>query len=245
MTMTDPLLPAQVQSLEQLADGLDVLIRFHDREVDAALLREMAQHKVAESFLELVGTDAGQAAVQAFHSALVAVGPEPQEAVLDDLAANYADLYLTHGYRVAPTGSVWLTEDKLERQLPMFEVRDWYTHYDIAVPDWRTRSDDHLVHEMQFISFLCQHPSPVTATDAGRFMDIHVLPWVPEFCTRAEERVQAPLYAALMALTRAYLEELRSTLESVTGLPRDLYIRPDEHVAPEETPYVPGIAESW
>ncbi len=248
MTVVESQTPTQTQMalLGRLADGLDVLIRFYDREVDDALLSEMSEHGVAEGFSELMTTEEGQAAVLAFRSALAALGPSPDMGVLDDLAANYADLFLTHGYRVAPNGSVWLTEDKLERQQPMFDVRDWYAHYDITVPDWRVRADDHLVHELQFVSFLCRLENSVAAVDAGRFLDLHVLSWVPDFCTRAEERVQATLYAALMALTRSYLEELRTTLEMVTGQKRSEPKRLVETVPPEEAaPYIPGTSESW
>lgn len=248
MTMVETEAPAQAQMalLGRLADGLDVLIRFHDSEVDNALLSEMAAHNVAAGFSELMTTDEGQADTQAFHSALTDLGPHPDDAVMDDLSANYADLFLTHGYRVAPSASVWLTEDKLERQQPMFDVRDWYAHYDVTVPNWRVRADDHLVHELQFVSFLCRQENMVAAVDAGRFLDLHVLSWVPDFCTRAEERVRAPLYAALMALTRSYLEELRTTLEMVTGQERTEPKRPAETVQPEEeAPYIPGTSESW
>ena len=245
MTTVEALPREEAQLLEQLADGLDVLIRFHDREVDAALVEEMARHKVAEGLLELLISESGQEAAQGFRGALAALGACPGTDALDHLAANYADLYLTHGYRAAPNGSVWLTEDKLERQQPMFEVRDWYAHYDITVPDWRTRADDHLVHELQFVSFLCRSQSPVAAVDAGRFLDLHVLPWVPDFCDRAEARVQAPLYAGLMALTRAYLQELRRVLETVTGVPRQIRKPAGEASPPKDAPYLPGTAESW
>lgn len=245
MTTAEPLAPMHVRLLDRLADGLDVLIRFHDREVDADLSRKMTQHKVAEGLLELVTTDEGQTAVRAFRAALATLGAHPDGVVLDDLAVNFADIYLTHGYRVAPNGSVWLTEDKLERQQPMFEVRDWYAHYDITVPDWRVRADDHLVHELQFVSFLCHSPTPAAALDAGRFLDLHVLSWVPEFCYHAEERVPTPLYRALMALTRNYLEEMRNTLEAVTGEARRQPKRPEAPDLPEETPFVPGVTESW
>lgn len=243
--MNKPLTPRQAKLLDRLADGLDVLIRFHDREVDAELLREMAQHTVAEGLLELTASDMGQAAVRDFRAALEDIGVTPSPDLLDDLAANYADIYLTHGYRVAPNGSVWLTEDKLERQQPMFDVRDWYAHYDISVPDWRSRADDHLVHELQFVSFLCHDPTPATALDAGRFLDLHVLCWVLEFCVRAEERVHARLYKAVMALTRVFLEELRIALEAATGDARTQPEHPETSELLEDAPYVPGAAESW
>lgn len=233
--------------LSLLADGLDVLIRFHDREVNQALLRAMHSHHVAKGLGELVRSDAARDGVEALFHALEEIGQAPGQDLLDALAAEFADLYLTHGYRVSPSGSVWLTEDKLERQMPMFDVRDWYDHYGISVPNWRVRADDHLVHELQFLSFLCNHGDKVAVIDAGRFMDLHVLPWLPEFCRRGETRVEQPLYAAVLGLTRAYLAELRDVIEDITGLPRQVckVENLDTARSPETEAYFPGATESW
>ena len=239
----------QADFLRRMADGLDVLIRFHDREMDHAVLSDLRSHNVAEGLFELLISDDGQTAVQALIAALQDLGTAPDDATLDDLAAEFADLYLTHGYRVSPSGSVWLTEDKLERQMPMFEVRDWYEHYGITVPNWRIRADDHLVHELQFVSFLCRRADAVAAQDAGRFMDLHLLPWVPEFCRRAAEQVHQPLYGAVMQLTIAYLVDLRQSLEGISGQPQQVRevrgLGTSREPEPETVPYVPGVAESW
>lgn len=239
----------QAAGLGRMADGLDVLIRFHDREIDRELLDGVQRHDVATGLQELVTSDAGLAAVAGLVSALRDVGPAPGEELLEDLAVEFADLYLTHGYRVSPSGSVWLTEDKLERQMPMFDVRDWYAHYGITVPDWRIRADDHLVHELQFVAFLCRHGDGIAAQDAGRFLDLHVLPWVPEFCQRASARVQQPLYAAIMRLTIAYLEDLRRMIEDITCKERQVRevaaLGTSREPEQEAAPYVPGAAASW
>lgn len=232
--------------LASAADVLDLLIRLHDREVDAAFLRGVGEHGVAGWLSDVLMSEHGQDAAAAFAESLPV---NPDAAQIDDLAAEYADIYLTHGYRVAPNGSVWLTEDHLERQMPMFDVREWYDHYDVQVPNWRVRADDHLVHELQFVSFLCAHGNAVAATDAANFLDQHVLPWLPEFCRQAGKRVQYPFYAALMALTLAVLDELRDMLEEITGVARNVRLAapPKAHREADEddVAYMPGLAESW
>ncbi len=244
--------PTAAQAAERvgpLADGLDVLIRFHDREVDAELLGELARYDIAAGLVGLFQGPAGQAAASDLKAALDNLGISPPAEALDALAIDYADLFLTHAYRVSPSASVWLTEDRLERQMPMFDVRDWYEHYHVSVPNWRIRADDHLVHELQFVTHLCRLGGEVALADAGRFLDLHVLPWAPEFCRRAAERVREPLYRAVMQLTLAALEDLRQTLEEATGKPRqvrealplDTQRTPD----PEDVAYMPGVAESW
>jgi len=55
----------------------------------------------------------------------------------DDLAADYAAIYLTHGLRASPYESVWLDEDHLIMQGPTFAVREFYKRHGMQVPDWR------------------------------------------------------------------------------------------------------------
>ncbi len=237
--------------LEPARYGLSLLIRLHDREVDADFLHGLRENDAAGFFAEILPDDAAKADVAAFGTAITAL-PDPVDAgTLDQLAAEYADVYLTHSYRIAPTGSVWLTEEKLERQEPMFAVREWYDHYGVTVPNWRLRSDDHIVHELQFIEHLLGLKSETAARDAARFMDRHVLVWVPQFCTLMAQRCQQPLLIAGARLTVQYLEALRDLLQDLTGEAR--WIPSDEEkIIPyslselaEDIAYVPGAAESW
>ena len=122
------------------AEVLGPVIRMHDREADSALVEGLwAADFPAIAAALLEGRD--EAGVVEGFSRVLAGMPRPvPAAILDEMAADFADAYLTHGFRAAPTGSVWMTEDHLERQQPMFAVRDWYAHYGLTVPDWRLRS---------------------------------------------------------------------------------------------------------
>ena len=235
--------------LPRMADGLDVLIRLHDRELDRELLQSMAQHRIAEGLNELLESEEGLAAARELQAALEEIGPAPSDAALDGLASEYADIYLTHAYRSAPNGSVWLTDEHLERQLPMFAVREWYDHYGISVPDWRLRADDHLVHELQFVAFLLRQQAMVPARDAARFMDLHLLPWLPEFCTRARKHATTRFYRAVLDLTRAFADDLRQSLAEITGEPRAVRSLPDPgqpaKVDQDRAAFVPGMSASW
>jgi len=242
---------ASRKKLRQAAELTGLLVRLHDREPDEALLFGLSEASVNTWMSGIVATPAANQALDNLQNCLADL-PEPlDEVVLDILAAEYADIYLNHSYRLAPTGSVWLTDEHLERQEPMFAVRAIYEQYGIEVPNWRLRSDDHLVHEMQFVAHLCELGSMDAARDAVNFLDLHVLNWVPEFCQKVTERARVPFFIASAEVTGAWLEELRDMLEVITGIER-----PVEEV--EDTsnritlfdididrPYAPGVAESW
>jgi TorA maturation chaperone TorD len=140
---------------------------------------------------------------------------------LGRLAADYMDIYLTNGLRTSPCESVWLDEDHPTYQRPRFEVRDWYRAQGLRVEDWRKRSDDHLVNELDFLAHLLAgvHQS-VPLTEAARFMDEHPLRWIESFAERVADRCSTRFYAGLALLTAAYLDELRDLIARLTGEPR-------------------------
>lgn len=212
--MTEDRIDASAAS--SIADELQLLARLHDRELDAGLIAALREHPVAEWFsLRLEGPafeEAAKLVEQAF-----AELPDPlTDAVLDDLAAEYAAIYLTHAYRVSPNESVWRDEDGLERQAPMFAVRSWYRRCGLQVADWRKRSEDHIAVELAFLARLMRGADdPGKAREAAAFMREHLLAWCPDFVARVVQRCQSPLYAGTALLTAAYLGQLASALAQV------------------------------
>lgn len=236
------------------AEVLAPMIRLHDREADGEVIEGLWASGYTDLLAAVAQGEEAEAAVSGFQQVLAGFPHPIPNALLDELAADYADGYLNHGFRAAPTGSVWLTEDHLERQEPMFAVREWYQHYGMTVPDWRTRSDDHIVHELQFVSHLLTLGTPDALSDAAAFLDGHVLPWVPDFCAAIAARARHPFHAGVCLVTRGLLDGLRTDLEAATGRGRD--VTPHmwtlqatraarQEKADEESPFVPGSAASW
>ncbi|HMR53918.1 MAG TPA: molecular chaperone TorD family protein [Amaricoccus sp.] len=236
------------------AEVLGPVIRMHDREADSALVEGLwAADFPAIAAALLEGRD--EAGVVEGFSRVLAGMPRPvPAAILDEMAADFADAYLTHGFRAAPTGSVWMTEDHLERQQPMFAVRDWYAHYGLTVPDWRLRSDDHIVHEMQFVAHLLALGTPDALADAAVFMDGHLMPWLPDWCLKVAAHARHPFLAGAALMTLALLTALREDLAAATGRAPDVAPhawtvqagRAERQAeADEERPFVPGLSASW
>ena len=235
---------------EEVATCLDLLARIHDREADAEFLLGLRDNAIG-SWLE--GVFAGSPASDAcgHFSAAVADLPAPLDDItLDKLASEYADIYLTHAYRVSPNGSVWLTEDSLERQEPMFETRKWYDHYGVEVPDWRLRPDDNLVHQLQFVAFLLRHDSDHARGDAARFLDTGLLRWLPHFVDGVVARSSSGFYRATAELTGAAVDEIRDMLARETGIGRPVPVADGTGQDSDKSElaaqaYFPGQAESW
>lgn len=233
------------------AQDLTDLAALHDREVDAAALdRLRAALEPGLLRLRLVNED-GRAALFLLDEALAGLPAVIDGALIDALAADYADIYLTYGLRASPNESVWLDEDNLAMQAPMFEVRSLYQRHGLQVPNWRQRADDHLVHELQFLAHLLDPETGDTLGEAAAFLDEHLLLWLPDFAARVAQRCATPFYAGLAAVTTAYLDELRELLERILGEPRT----PREEIEerrrraresdPAPAAFVPGSAPTW
>ncbi|HMQ40633.1 MAG TPA: molecular chaperone TorD family protein [Paracoccus sp. (in: a-proteobacteria)] len=243
-----PLPPGAAEMLTPVAEGMGLLIRLLDREADADLIAGLNSMGAGGFFAALLPGETGAEIARVLDATLAEIEDPTDPDMLDELAADYADCFLTHGRRLSPNGSVWMTEERLERQEPMFAVRDWYAHYGLETPNWRIRSDDHLVHELQFVQHLLTLATPEASHDAAHFMDRHLLPWAPEFGRQLASRAATPLIAVSGALLDDYLRMLRELLTEITGIAPDIAPLPGDKPnpkAPEQQLYIPGVAESW
>lgn len=235
------------------AEDLRILAVLHDRELDRELIHALWRD-CYEDFLGLrLEGERASHALGMLREGLTEIPTELCQATLDRLAADYADIYLTYGLRASPCESVWLDDDNLTLQEPMFRVRAWYRRYGVEVTDWRMRSDDHLVYELRFLAHLLDgEGEPVDLVEIGRFMDEHPLRWVPQFAERVAGHCATQLYAGLALLTAAYLDELRDLVAELVGTPRTSAEELAASVVPVtgwelevEGPYLPGVAPSW
>lgn len=234
-----------------VAADLEDIAALHDLELDDVAVDRL-RHAGSAGLLRLrLVNQQSRDALLLFDEAMVRLPARLDDAMIDALAADYADIYLTYGLRAAPCESVWLDEDNLAMQAPMFEVRALYRRHGLQAPNWRQRADDHLVHEVQFLSHLMRPESGDTLGEAAAFLDEHLLLWLPDFAARVAQRCATPFYAGLAAVTAAYLDELRGLLEQILGRPRipreQIEERRRQAKEPEPVPvaFVPGSAPTW
>ncbi|HMV05739.1 MAG TPA: molecular chaperone TorD family protein [Accumulibacter sp.] len=236
-----------------LAEDAATLAALHERELTPPVLRELAAIGFPDN-LALLPRNAAQA--EAFTLMRTAVLACVDPAIpIDDLAAEFAAIYLTGAYGASPCESVWLSDEHLICQEAMFELRDLYTACGFAVPDWRKRPDDHLVFQLQFLA----RRLAVLRDDAGlralaAFLDEHLLRWLPDFATRLAARCEQQFYAALAILTNSWCQQLRDHLAEQLHEPRPtpeeiverLQPRSQRHPFVAPVRFVPGgAAPSW
>lgn len=235
-----------------VADDLAMLAVLLDKELSAEILQELIKVDFPNNIGLKLQHEHSLYAIELVSKAITALPAEPVEldaAFLDSLAADYAAIFLNGSLKASPYESVWLSEEGITHQDAMFETRDWYAKFGLAVENWRVRADDHLILQLNFIAHLMLlDEDNNTLAEAAKFMDEHILRWVSKFASLIVDRCSTPMYAGLTWLTAQYLEELRDMLATILEQPRptaeeiEQRINSAKKAKPQEFPvkFMPG-----
>ncbi len=195
-----------------LADDLEQLIRLHDRELEGALIGALRSADFPHGLALPPAGDDGRAAYANMADAL------NEDESLDELAADFAAIYLNNSLGASPYESVWLSDDHLACAAPMFELRELYAAAGLQAVDWRNRFDDHFVLQLQYLRLILVDPT-VDLKSAAAFIDEHLGYWFPDFAQRVSMQCGTRFYAALVELTHVWLLRFRRLLDEVYDLP--------------------------
>ncbi|HRA63832.1 MAG TPA: molecular chaperone TorD family protein [Burkholderiaceae bacterium] len=195
-----------------LVEDLDQLIRLHDRELDAEILAAL---KVA-AFPNGLALSAADEAGRTAHSNMAAALHDMP--TLDQLAADYAAIYLNNRFGASPYESVWLSDEHLACDRSMFELREIYAAAGWQVSDWRSRFDDHLVLQLQYLRQVLASAA-VDPEKLAVFIDQHLGYWLPDWAQRVSAHCNTAFYAALAELTYVWLLHFRELLGEIHDLP--------------------------
>lgn len=235
---------------DALADDAESLAALHDRELDAGMIDALRHVGFPANLGLLPGNERAEEAWRFMAAAIAELPAAPAAATLDELAAEYAAIYLTGAHGASPCESVWLDDERLTCQAPMFALRDLYAAAGLAGADWRTRPDDHLVLQLLYVAHALRAANDGAARRAlATMLDEHLLRWLPDFAARVAARAALPFHAALAALTATWLDGLRDALADVLGEPRpsaqEVAVRATKPPQAEPLKYMPGTGPSW
>lgn len=217
-----------------VAEDLSILAMLHDVEPDKKLLSSLRSEGFTSSLGLRLKSDEGKKSLAFFDKTLHDLPKEIVTETLDQLAADYASIYLNHGIHASPEESVWIDEENLICQDSMFQVRNCYERHGLGVADWRIRPDDHLVMQLRFLQFLFEkNPDLETFGEVAQFMDEHLLRWLMQFSDRVANRCDTPYFAGLSLVTAYYCEELRDLLANILDEPRPTDEEIEERMKPK------------
>jgi len=238
-----------------VAEDLGLLAKLHRTELDDEAFSELKEISFPKRLGLSLNGEKSSAVIEHLAKEIEAWPESDRATLMDNLAADYAAMYLNKSYGVSPHESVWLDDDGLVMQEPMFEVREIYERHGLEAADWHLLADDHLVNELEFIAYLMGQAAEgqnTALSEVAGFLDIHLLRWLGQFAERAAPRCETGFYAGLVLLTDLYCEELRDLLALILEEPRptdeeifELTKKTEEIPIAAPAQYVPGASESW
>lgn len=239
---------------EALADDAESLAALHDRELTPQTVAALK----AVAFPANLGllpppAPAAQEAWRLMAAAVAALPAAPTAGDIDELAAEYAAVYLTGAHGASPCESAWLDDDRLVCQAPMFALREIYAAAGLAAADWRRRPDDHLVLQLLYLAHALRRArSDGDWRAIAAMLDEHLLRWLPDFAARVMARAEQPFHAALAALTATWCDTLRELIAEHLGEPRPTAVEVAARLrqAEAESParpvvFIPGSGPGW
>lgn len=136
------------------------------------------------------------------------------EKELEDLLWDYTQLFIgPYKLPCPPWESVYTSSKRLMMQDAYDEVRNFYNEAGLVMntPDIMP---DHIGAELNFFAFLLQkidvdpENKPYYQNQAKRFVDEHLLRWVPQFADDMENTANTLFYRALARVTRKFIASI-------------------------------------
>lgn len=182
-----------------------LLHRIFAREVDAAFIADMAAVAPPEE------KDALSSPLAMIINAVKA-GDQSRDALLEELAVEYASLFIgPRNPPAIPFASFYLSESRALMTEETIEVRKIYLANSMVVENLYSTPDDHIAIELEFLMHLtAEMIEAFTAGDEKRCKELettknsfivnHMQMWIPNFVDAIEKAVPHPLYkgAALL-----------------------------------------------
>ncbi len=205
-----------------IADDAEALAALHDCELTPAMAQALREAHFPDNLGLMPANEVARAAWLAMAEGVARLPQNvDDDSAWDNLAAEYAAIYLTGAYGVSPYESVWTDDDHLTCQAAMFELRAIYRQAGLIATDWRKRPDDHLALQLLYIAHAARHAYRVDDWRAlATMLDEHLLRWIGNFASRLVVRSPSPFYVGLAVLTSSWLDTLRDLLSEALHEPR-------------------------
>ncbi len=145
----------------------------------------------------------------------------PEEKLIEDLAIEYARLFLGPGKHVSPHESVHHQRAERKWGQPWgdstVEVKKFIETTGLEYQTDYKGLPDHISVEFEFMQQLTLREEQAwgdSDTDGAaycrkveeKFIEDHLIPWIPEFCEKIMQEAELPFYRDLAALTRNFIE---------------------------------------
>jgi len=146
---------------------------------------------------------------------------KPEKELLEDLAVEYARLFLGPGRHISPHESVhYKKEGAQSSQLwgePTARVKKIIESSGLTYKSEFTGLPDHISVELEFMQQVVQREAraweekdkdttELCLEHEKKFINEHLFLWIPDFCEKVIEAAELPFYREMARLTRRFIE---------------------------------------
>jgi TorA maturation chaperone TorD len=146
---------------------------------------------------------------------------KPEKELLENLAVEYAYLFIGPGKHISPHESVHHQKEGVQSgQLwgeLTAEVKRIIESSGLEYKSEFTGMPDHISVELEYMQHVVEREAQAWEADDDQtallclknekqFVDEHLLGWVPDFCEKVIEAAESPFYREMARLTRSFIE---------------------------------------
>jgi len=146
---------------------------------------------------------------------------KPEKELLENLAVDYAYLFIGPGKHISPHESVHHKKDGVQSGQLWGElttqVKNIIESSGLEYESAYTGLPDHISVELEFMQHVVQREAQAWKADDDKtallclknekkFVDEHLIHWIPEFCEKVIKAAESPFYKEMARLTRSFIE---------------------------------------
>ena len=201
------------ENIKELAGFRSIIYGFlaavYRQELTSELLQQMKDHR----FQEILST-LGIELTNGFFK-------KPEKELLENLAVDYAYLFIGPGKHISPHESVHHKKEGVQSgQLwgeLTAEVKRIIESSGLEYKSEFTGMPDHISVELEYMQCVVQREMQAWQADDDQtallclknekqFVDDHLFGWVPDFCEKVIEAAESPFYKEMARLTKSFIE---------------------------------------
>ena len=194
------------------------LAAVYRQELTSELLQQMKAHRFQE-VLSNLGVKLNNGFFQ-----------NSEKELLENLAIEYTRLFVGPGKHISPYESVHHQKEGVQSGQLWGEltgqVKSIIESSGLEYKSEYTGMPDHISVELEFMQHVVQHEAQAWEADdeetallclkkEKKFVDEHLLGWIPDFCEKVIEAAEMPFYREMARLTRSFIEFEKQELQKI------------------------------
>ncbi len=153
------------------------------------------------------------------------------ELVQEDLACEYAALFLGPGSHLAPYESIYVPDTT--GRVGQFwgectvDMKNWVEHYGLKISERYDSIPDHISIELEFMQNIVKQEHIAWERDDQKtaekclmvekeFFNKHIINWIPQFCDKVTEATDIDFYREIAKFTRDFILEEEKLISDIT-----------------------------